>query len=577
MRTKYQAMLTLIVAGGALAGCGGGSSQDSPAAGASMLAQQASAALPACNAAWDATTAYNGGAVVSYAGINYVANWWTQGNNPSTSNGATGSGQPWSVVAACDTGSTTPPPPTPPAGITSGSVYTLVNPASGKALDVRSAGTANGTLIDIYTQNGSVAQQWQIIANANGTYSLVNPNSGKYLDVVAAGTANGTAVDIYDGNGTAAQQWQIGLNTDGSYTLVNPNSGKSLDVSGAGTADGTAVDIYASNGTGAQKWLAAPVAAATPPASGFIYSPYFYSGDYSGSQLNTSVTGTSQTLLNAMPAKLSAVTWAFAGGSCGSENWNGVSASAFAAANVASFVSAGKKYIVSTGGAGTSFTCASDLDFTRFIQTYYSANLLGIDFDIENGQSQADIDNLVARVVAAQASYASLRYSFTLATDGGNESQSLGTTGVMVMNSIRNHGLKNYTINLMTMDYTGSGRQNASVCTLNGSGKCDMGQSAISAAKSLHNYWGVPYAQIELTPMIGGNDSFDEVFTLADAATISSFALANKLGGIHFWSFSRDRDCAPSTSDNTSSGTCNNYGKAGTLGYTNAFISALGL
>ncbi|HSY27884.1 MAG TPA: glycosyl hydrolase, partial [Burkholderiaceae bacterium] len=311
--------------------------------------------------------------------------------------------------------------------------------------------------------------------------------------------------------------------------------------------------------------------------SGLIYSPYFYSGDYSGDQLNTAVTGTSETLLKAMPSKLAAVTWAFATGSCGSENWSGVSASAFAKANVASFVSAGKKYIVSTGGEGSNFTCTSNTNFTKFIETYYSANLLGIDFDIENTQTQSDVNNLVERVVAAQANYSNLRFSFTVATDGGNESQSLGSYGVMVMNAIKQYGLKNYTINLMTMDFANSGQENSSLCTLNSNGTCEMGKSSIAAAESLHNYWKVPYSQIELTPMIGGNDSYDETFTIADAATISSFALTNKLAGIHFWSFERDRDCAPATTDNNSSDVCNNYGKAGTLGYTNAFLSDLGL
>ena len=137
--------------------------------------------------------------------------------------------------------------------------------------------------------------------------------------------------------------------------------------------------------------------------------------------------------------------------------------------------------------------------------------------------------------------------------------------------------MKNYTINLMTMDFTDSGQANSSLCTLGSNGLCEMGQSSISAAKSLHSHWGVPYSQIELTPMIGGNDSIDETFTIADAATISSFALSNGLGGIHFWSFERDTDCAPAKSDNDSSDTCNNYGKAGTLGYTNAFITDLKL
>ncbi|WP_304361193.1 glycosyl hydrolase family 18 protein [Collimonas fungivorans] len=368
--------------------------------------------------------------------------------------------------------------------------------------------------------------------------------------------------------------WTAGINYAIGSVVQYPANGSFYKEVNAGTngSDGTDPTI--------STWYWQPTTCsgpATPPPTGFIYSPYFYSGDYNGDQLNTTVTGSSQILLKVMPAKLQAVTWAFATGSCGSENWSGVSASAFAKANVASFVNAGKKYIVATGGGGGSFTCTSDANFTKFIKTYYSANLLGIDFDIESSQTQSDINNLVARVSAAQAAYPNLRYSFTLATDGGNESQSLGGTGVKVMTAIQNYGLKNYTINLMTMDFAESGQENAALCTLNSSGKCDMGKSTVAAAESLHNYWKVPYSQIEVTPMIGGNDSIAETFTLADAVTVSNYALSKKLAGIHFWAFSRDRDCAPPSSDNNSSGTCNDYGKAGTLGYTNKFISALGL
>jgi ABC-type transporter lipoprotein component MlaA len=122
----------------------------------------------------------------------------------------------------------------------------------------------------------------------------------------------------------------------------------------------------------------------------------------------------------------------------------------------------------------------------------------------------------------------------------------------------------------MAMDY---GSAIASNCTLGSGGKCDMAQSAINSAVNLHNYWGVPYGQIEITPMIGGNDAQDEVFTIADVATVSSFVAANKVSGVHFWSLDRDRDCAPGYA----SPTCNSYGQAGTWGFTNAFISKLGL
>ena len=119
------------------------------------------------------------------------------------------------------------------------------------------------------------------------------------------------------------------------------------------------------------------------------------------------------------------------------------------------------------------------------------------------------------------------------------------------------------------MDY---GSAIASNCTLNSSGKCDMGKSATQAAVNLHNYYGTPYTQIEITPMVGGNDSPGETFTLANTDTVSSWAKTNKIAGIHFWSLDRDVDCAAGSS----SPICNSYGQAGTWGFTNKFIANLG-
>ena len=234
----------------------------------------------ACNPAWNSATAYTGGAVASYASVNYLANWWTQGNNPATNNGGAGSGEPWTSQGACASGATPTPTPTktptptpvptptptktptptptptpiPASGFTAGGTYTLINQGTGMALDVVASGTANSTAVDVYTINGTVAQNWQINSNSDGSYTLVNPNSGKALDVVASGTANGTKLDIYTTSYGVSQKWNINSNGDGTYTLINPNSGRALDVVASGQINGTLVDIYDSNGTGAQKW-----------------------------------------------------------------------------------------------------------------------------------------------------------------------------------------------------------------------------------------------------------------------------------------------------------------------------------
>src|SRR5579872_2550870 len=64
-----------------------------------------------CWPAWNASTAYNGGSQVSYNGQNYQSAYWTQNNNPSTSSGPAGSGQPWIPEGSCSgSGGATPTP-----------------------------------------------------------------------------------------------------------------------------------------------------------------------------------------------------------------------------------------------------------------------------------------------------------------------------------------------------------------------------------------------------------------------------------------------------------------------------------
>jgi chitinase len=137
------------------------------------------------------------------------------------------------------------------------------------------------------------------------------------------------------------------------------------------------------------------------------------------------------------------------------------------------------------------------------------------------------------------------------------------------MNAIKSQGLTKYYIDLMTMDFGSTSAGNCVVVN----GVCEMGQSAVQASELLHSGFGVPYNQIELTPMIGGNDTQSEVFTIGDVSTVAAYALSKGLGGIHFWSFDRDNDCGPGSA----SPTCNSYGQAGRLGFTQAFLSALHL
>ncbi len=313
-----------------------------------------------------------------------------------------------------------------------------------------------------------------------------------------------------------------------------------------------------------------------PTALSFSFSPYkeISTGGWDANGLMySSVTGNYVTQTAAMPAANTTLTWAFAAGNCGTESWDGIDGATFAAANVPAFVNAGKYYIVSTGGWAQQFNCTSDAGFMAFVKRYYSSTMLGVDFDIEGGSTpdwtQSDVNNLVQRIVNAQQTYPNLRFSFTVGTTGGT-AVGLGNYGQMVLQAINTYGMKNYLINLMVMDYGPSATPDVCVVT---NSTCDMGASAVQAAVSLHTSYGIPYNQIELTPMIGQNDSVPNIFQVADIATVSSFVTQNGLAGVHFWSFDRDVDCA--YNPNGPSGTCNGVGNAGALGYAKGFITAL--
>src|SRR5688572_10375426 len=68
------------------------------------VASSTASAQAACAAAWSSGQVYTAGNQASLAGTNYQANWWTQGEDPSTHNGGPGSGQPWTNIGACSGG-----------------------------------------------------------------------------------------------------------------------------------------------------------------------------------------------------------------------------------------------------------------------------------------------------------------------------------------------------------------------------------------------------------------------------------------------------------------------------------------
>ena len=72
--------------------------------------------------------------------------------------------------------------------------------STGRCLDARNAGTADGTIVQVWECNGSAAQQWLGFPTPNGGAPLKNTHSGRCVDVPGGDIAPGTRLQIYDCN-----------------------------------------------------------------------------------------------------------------------------------------------------------------------------------------------------------------------------------------------------------------------------------------------------------------------------------------------------------------------------------------
>lgn len=122
-------------------------------------------------------------------------------------------------------------------------------------VDVNGASKANGTNVQLWSRNSSVAQKWYIEYLNSGYYkitSLVDLN--KSLDVDYVGISNGTNVSIYEYSNSINQQWIIKDAGDGCFYIISNCNGLYLDVANGGTSNGTNILMWQYNGGKNQKF-----------------------------------------------------------------------------------------------------------------------------------------------------------------------------------------------------------------------------------------------------------------------------------------------------------------------------------
>jgi chitinase len=167
-----------------------------------------------CATAWSSTAAYTQGMTASVNGENYVANFWTQNQNPTTNSGGAGSGEPWTATGPCSTCSSAP---TVPAGLTASGTtssssnlnWNAVTPPAGCSVSYK------------------VLQSSTVIATPTTTSDAVtglNPS-----------TTYSFTVEATDSAGTSAASSAVNVTTLASSCTTKPNTPTAF--AAAGTTD----------------------------------------------------------------------------------------------------------------------------------------------------------------------------------------------------------------------------------------------------------------------------------------------------------------------------------------------------
>lgn len=260
--------------------------------------------------------------------------------------------------------------------------------------------------------------------------------------------------------------------------------------------------------------------------------------------------------------------------------WDGTTALDKYASEIKEALDQGIEVIASSGGqsGGEVAEACGDADDTQAqLQKLLDMGIRYIDFDVEDSQGNNRVNDSDANqaradaIVALQKKYSDLKVSFTLgaaAPTSATKADGAASTAPWV--AAVDAGATIDRINLMTMDYGGNVAPG------------HMGSVAVAAATGLHeqiqSIQGVASAEawsmVGMTPMIGQNDTAGEVFSLADAKTVTDFVKKNSLGMLSYWAVDRDHKCAAGADTSKAVLTCSGVSQSD-YAFANVFAGAV--
>jgi hypothetical protein len=478
-------------------------------------------------------------AVAAVAAVATVAAVHASGSGPVTLHDAADSGTPLQASYQGGTG----------WGTGYSGEYTITNKGTAAVTGWTLAFTLpKGTTLTSLWDGSYTDKGGQVTVKNAGWDATISP--GETTTVGFEASSSGTAGQPGDCtiNGTACQPGSTApISAPATSPAPTPSRSVSLSPSGSATPSPVPSATKSAAPAPSASAGAAPSSSARSPSDGAAgFAPYVDTSLFPPFSLVSTAQATGVKQFNLAFVVSGASASGNTGASCTPE-WGGVTAIGAdpVAAQLAALRAAGGDVRISFGGqAGSELaeTCTSVSQLQAAYQQVISAyDVNKIDFDIEG----AAVDNTAANarrdqaLVALQKANPGLQVSLTLPVLPSG----LTSDGDAVLTGAVQAGVNVSAVNVMAMDYGDGAAPNPSG---------QMGTFAIDAATAtdaqVASAMGISadaaWSKVAVTPMIGVNDTSDEIFTVANAKQLVAFAASKHLAWLSMWSAGRDQECA---------------------------------
>lgn len=135
-----------------------------------------------------------------------------------------------------------------------GTYYIASKKNTSFVLDVYGGSKDDFGNVQLYQNNGTVAQRWQISHDSKGYVTFINVGSNKAIDVYGGKASKGQNVNQFTANDSYAQKWIVTNEGNGYKIMSALDPNYVLDIAGGKVQKFTNVQMYVSNNTVAQRW-----------------------------------------------------------------------------------------------------------------------------------------------------------------------------------------------------------------------------------------------------------------------------------------------------------------------------------